>query len=94
MAWEKPPPPQLLLVRRTPIMVAYSMASTASAVEPLPPAFRNFSPMIWTSQITPATPMPLFPTAPMVPEQWEPWPLSSMGSLSLLTKSQPWMSSM
>ena len=93
-AVENPPPPQLLLVRSAPIMVAYSTALMAAAVVPPPLESRNFKAMIRTFQLTPATPTELFPTPPMVPEQWEPWLLSSMGSLSLLTKSQPWMSSM
>jgi hypothetical protein len=35
--------------------------------------------MILTLELTPITPMPLFHTAPMVPETWVPW-LSSSGS--------------
>ncbi len=46
-----------------------------------------------TFQHTPATPSALLPTAPMVPAQWVPWKWSSIGSLSSLQKSQPWMSS-
>ena len=78
----------------TPISVAYSTLEIASAVVPEPPASRNLAAMILTFQLTPVTPTPLLPTPPIVPEQCEPWPLSSMGSLSLLTKSQPWTSSM
>jgi len=44
-------------------------------------------------QATPLTPIPLLPTAAMVPATWVPWPLSSMGSPSLLTKSYPCTSS-
>ena len=41
--------------------------SIAPEVQPEPPAPRNFSAMICTSQLTPAIPIPLSPTAPMVP---------------------------
>ena len=54
---------------------------------------RRRGPTIWTFQLTTATPMPLLPTAPMVPATWVPWPLSSKGLLSLLAKSQPTRSS-
>ena len=40
--------------------------------------------LIRTCQFTPATPVALLPVPPIVPEQWVPWPLSSMGSLSSL----------
>ena len=43
--------------------------------------------MIETCQLMPATPMPLLPTAPIVPETCVPWPLSSIGLESLLAKS-------
>ena len=43
--------------------------------------------MILTFQLTPTTPMPLSPTAAIVPELCVPWPWSSKGSLSLLSKS-------
>ena len=86
-AWEKLPPPQELLVTLTPIIVAYCTERIALAVLPEPAELRNLIPMILTFQLTPVTPIPLFPTPPMVPEQWVPWPLSSNGSPSLLTKS-------
>ena len=63
------------------------MALTAPLVEPLPLAPKNFNAMILVVHATPATPMPLFPTAPIVPATWVPWPLSSIGSPSLLAKS-------
>ena len=77
-AWLKPPPPQLLLVTRTftpvaRIAVAYSRHSIASDVQPLPSESRNLSAMIRTFQLTPATPIPLSPTAPIVPATWVPW---------------------
>ena len=45
---------------------------TASAKFPEPPPVRNFTGRILTFQATPATPIPLLPTAPMVPEQCVP----------------------
>ena len=46
-----------------------------------------------TCQFIPVTPIPLFPTAPIVPAVWVPWPKSSSGSLSWLMVSIPWQSS-
>src|SRR3989304_6210607 len=69
------------------------MHSIASDVLPEPPPPRNFRGMIRSVQDTPTTPTPLFPTAPNVPDVCVPWPLSSMGSLSLLIQSQPRVSS-
>ena len=71
-AFENGPPPQLLERTRTltpPIFActAKSMASMASAVVPEPLAPMNFRAMSDTSQLTPATPTPLLPTAPIVP---------------------------
>ena len=48
--------------------MANSTAAIASAVVPLPFASRNLMPISWVVQLTPTTPMPLFPTAPIVPE--------------------------
>ena len=53
----------------------------------MPSLLRNFKAMIETDQLTPATPWPLLPTAPIVPETCVPWLLSSIGSPSLSTKS-------
>jgi hypothetical protein len=64
-------------------------AAIAALVVPLPLAPRNLSPISDTFQATPATPTPLFPTAPIVPATCVPWPWSSNGSASLLAKSQP-----
>ena len=55
----------------------------ALLVLPLPLAVRNLRAMMRVFHATPATPTPLFPTAPMVPAQWVPWLLSSIGSASL-----------
>ena len=49
--------------------------------------------MIETFQLTPTTPEPLLPTAPIVPATCVPCPWSSIGSASLLAKSQPYTSS-
>ena len=65
----------------------------AALVEPLPSAPRNLSGMIETCQFTPATPVPFPPRAPIVPATWVPCPASSIGSASLLAKSQPRTSS-
>ena len=71
----------------------YSRQSIASAVVPEPEALRNLHAMRRTVQLTPTTPRPLFPTAPIVPATWVPWWLSSMGSESLLAVSMPKQSS-
>ena len=42
-------------------------------------------------QLTPTTPMPLFPIAPTVPEVWVPWPLSSRGSQVSRIALYPWL---
>ena len=78
---------------RTPMAVAYRSAATAPATSPVPSAPMNLSGISCTFQLTPVTPVPLLPTAPMVPATWVPWPLSSVGLLSLLMKSQPRQSS-
>ena len=62
-------------------LVAYSIASTASEVRP-PHGPRNLNVARLTSQLTPTTPMPLSPTAPIVPATWVPCPSSSHGKLS------------
>src|SRR6267378_5066974 len=66
-----------------------SMALMAPAVEPLPPESRNFAPMMLASQLTPTTPTPLLPTAPIVPDTCEPWLLSSSGLHVLLMALKP-----
>src|SRR5215831_567043 len=65
------------------------MALTASAVEPLPLAFRNFAPMMLVVQFTPTTPTPLLPAAPIVPETCVPWLLSSIGSHVMVKALKP-----
>ena len=47
--------------------------STAPAVVPKPSAPMNLMATIFTSQFTPTTPMPLLPTAPIVPATCVPW---------------------
>ena len=81
---EYPPPPHEFEVRSTPIFVAYAMDLIPSERYPPPDPPRNLSPTIETFQLTPTTPLPLFPTAPIVPAQCVPCELSSCGLLSLL----------
>ena len=77
-ACENPPPPQELFVAtmfrpwRVFRSVKYSSASIASAVVP-PLRPRNFAAISFTFQSTPATPLPLPPTAPIVPATCVPW---------------------
>jgi hypothetical protein len=47
-------------------------AAMASATVPLPVASRNFRPMSLVVQLTPTTPRPSLPDAPMVPATWVP----------------------
>ena len=49
-----------------------NQAWMASAVDPRPSLPRNFTAMIRTFQLTPTTPVPLSPTAPIVPATWVP----------------------
>src|SRR5919198_6501725 len=88
-ACEYEPPAHELFITSAPFCAAYSTALTASAVVPEPCALRNLTGMIRTFQFTPATPTPLLPAAPIVPATCVPWPWSSIGLLSPLTKSQP-----
>src|SRR5215510_16393971 len=83
-ACEKPPPPHELLVSRQPMTIEYWMPAIAASVEPDPAELRNLIPAILACQLTPTTPMLLLPVPAIVPEQWEPCPLSSNGSPSLL----------
>ncbi len=77
---------------------AYWMALAISDSHPPslpdPLASRTFKAISLTLQQTPATPLALFPTAPIVPAQCVPCPASSSGILSAFTKSQPLVSSM
>src|SRR5437867_8257388 len=98
MAWENSRPPQLLLgatmlTPRSFMSFTYSRQSIASLVQPEPPASRNLHAMRRTVQLTPTTPTPLLPPAPIVPATWVPWLWSSMGLESLLTVSMPKQSS-
>ena len=61
----------------------------ALAVVPPPPALKNLSPMMLAVQLTPTTPTPLLPSAPMVPETCVPWLLSSLGSQVLVIALKP-----
>src|SRR5215467_2100723 len=93
-ACEKSPPPQLLLVATilTPssfIVLTYSKQAMAPSVVPCPLASKNLQDISLTFQLTPTTPTLLFPTAPIVPPTCVPWPLSSIGSESLLATSIP-----
>src|SRR5438094_284794 len=57
-----------------------SIALIASDVVPRPLASRNFAAMMFAVQFTPATPLLLLPTAPIVPDTCVPWAWSSYGS--------------
>ena len=72
MVEEYPPPPHELDVRSTPIFVAYAIDLTPSERNPPPLPLRNLIPTMETSQQTPTTPLPLFPTPPIVPAQCVP----------------------
>ena len=65
----------------------------AAAMLPYPSASKNLQGISLTFQLTPTTPTPLLPTAPMVPATCVPWPLSSIGSESPLMGAMPWQSS-
>ena len=58
-----------------------------------PTASGNFKATTLVCHETPATCKPLFVAAAIVPATCVPWLFPSMGSLSELTKSQPWISS-
>src|SRR5262245_64953673 len=85
-ACEKPPLLQLFDSTRTlaPVAAAAwitnSIALIESASVPLPVASRNLDAMMLVVQLTPTTPVPLLPSAPMVPATCVPWPLSSKTS--------------
>ena len=74
------------------------MHSIPSEVEPRPalvpvPPRRNFRPISFTRQATPAIPTPLLPTAPMMPATCVPWPRSSAGLPEPVIALMPWTSS-
>jgi len=48
------------------------MASIAADVKPVPVESRNFKPITLLFQLTPVTPSPLLPAAPIVPATWVP----------------------
>src|SRR6185295_2635836 len=66
----------LILTPRFLRPIAYLIARTASAVlPPMVPSVRlpmNLSDISFTFQATPTVPIPLFPTAPIVPATWVP----------------------
>ena len=47
--------------------MSHSRAAMSWLVDPLPAAFRNFTGKIVVLQFTPVTPIPLLPTAPIIP---------------------------
>src|SRR5262245_51701533 len=100
-AADQEPPPQLAESTRTfapavpakaaLMSMANSMALMASEVLPEPLESRNLTAMMLAVQLTPATPLPLLPTAPIVPATWVPWLLSSRGKQLLLMALKPWV---
>ncbi|OQB36377.1 MAG: hypothetical protein BWY05_01071 [Euryarchaeota archaeon ADurb.Bin165] len=69
---EYPVPLQEFEITEAPLRLAYSIAEIASEMYPDPFSFRNLSGMIFTFHAVPATPIPLLPTAAMVPAQCVP----------------------
>ena len=69
------------------------MAHMAADTEPRPSGPLIRSGMIFTPGATPATPIPLLATAPMVPAAWVPNPASSASEELPSQKFHPWMSS-
>ncbi|OQA55444.1 MAG: hypothetical protein BWY45_02220 [Euryarchaeota archaeon ADurb.Bin294] len=67
--WVYPVPLHELEITATPFRLAYKIAEIASDTYPEPWAFKNLSGIIFTFQAVPVTPIPLFPTAAMVPAQ-------------------------
>ena len=65
------------------------MAAVRSEVSPVPFAFMILTGMMRSDQLMPAMPIPSLALAAMIPATHVPWPLSSAGTLSLLTKSWP-----
>ena len=86
-ACEKPVPPQLFdSTRRLDALPSTAFACTANSIARIPLATvpepvesRNRSPIMLVVQLTPLTPAPLLPTAPMVPETCVPWSFWSIG---------------
>src|SRR6266850_1987243 len=94
-ACEKPPPLQLFdrILTLAPVAaeawITNSIALIESACVPTPLASRNFDAMTLAVQFTPVAPLPLLPVAPIVPDTWVPWPLSSYGSQVFRIASNP-----
>ena len=61
----------------------------AAARVPKPSASNILHGMSRTFQLTPTTPTPLLPTAPMMPATCVPWALSSIGSELPLMGAMP-----
>src|SRR4051812_28852655 len=85
------PNEQLMILR--PRLIAYSMPSAASDVEPRPLESMNLIGTIEPFQHVPDTPVSLLALAAMIPETWVPWPLSSSPSPLPATRSIPMLSS-
>ena len=66
-AWLNPPPPQELQEILAPIARAHSRHSAASDMSPHPSASMNLQGLKEIFQFVPATPIPLLPSAPMIP---------------------------
>ncbi len=100
-AWENSGPPQLFDNTRTfapPVEANACLAcaanandAIASSIVPLPSASTNLRPISWAVQLTPATPVPLPPTAPIVPATCVPWWWSSIGSHVRVIALKPWL---
>ena len=86
---EYPVPPRLALTMFAPLAQAYWNPAETLAFDPLPFPSSTRTGIRLTCQFTPATPIPLFPRAPIVPATCVPCPLKSRGSLSFWTKSVP-----
>ena len=61
----------------------------AAARLPFPSASNILHGISRTFQLTPTTPTPLLPTAPMIPATWVPWEWSSIGSELPLMGAMP-----
>src|SRR5471032_1047210 len=65
---------------------------SAEVLPPEPSALRNLSAISFTFHAMPEIELALLPTAPMMPETCEPWPLSSVGLPELVRELMPLMS--
>jgi hypothetical protein len=69
--------PSDMLITSTPASVALRTARAALSRLPLPAPSSTLKGTMVASGATPATPLPLFVHAPMMPATCVPWPLSS-----------------